>query len=370
MVNAKALLSSLSPYGFEYQGTFGYGVWRDYALGVKYSSGNDYVLEFAVRTEKGNTALRTAVHNTLRQQLGKSLLGVINNGDSFLFTLRFDGKSDAREQFFKFADAIVAVLKENGLSPADTCQFCRGGTPESLCFTGSFQPVHSACVQQKTEKDRSEVEENQQNGSYLIGLVGALLGALVGAIPAVAALVLTDTLYAILFALVPLASMYGYRLLKGKNNKISIVIVILCSLLAVFAMIYAGLVIYFMKETGFSLSRSLSYINDFLDFSDFMELAGESYKCFIFMFLGIFISWSYLNKTGQSEVHDAEALQSTLRPNPRYASRDAQPDPLDQEVPETRYTAPAVHDPAPQAPAEDQSSQLLGSLSRNVNRKQ
>lgn len=318
MVNAQALYSALMQRGFNTVGNVCCGVWGGYAVSIVSIQMPVFQVSFAVRADKKDNALRTAVHQALRERVGKSVTGTLNAGDNFTITLRLGGKEAPLDQFAPAADGIAEVLREKGLVPAQTCACCGRGGAESLCMVTTFQPVHASCMEQKIQSVKADVESNQQNGSYLTGALGALLGALVGAIPAIAILLLTDTLYSILFALVPLAAMYGYRLLKGKNDKVSIVIVIVVSILSVVFMVFVLSVILLMREYSVSLGDALHYMFNYVDFSDFMEIVVSFWQGFLFMLLGIAASWGYLSKTGKSQVADAELLMKTLRPNPMY----------------------------------------------------
>lgn len=318
MVNAQALYSALMPLGFSTVGNVCCGVWGGYAVSIVSTQMSVFQVSFAVRADKKDNALRTAVHQALRERVGKSVSGTLNAGDNFTITLRLNGKEAPLDQFSRAADGIAAVLREKGLSPAQTCACCGRGGAESLCMVTTFQPVHATCMEQKLQSVKTEVENNQANGSYLTGALGALLGALVGSIPTIVMLLATDRIYALLFALVPLAAMYGYRLLKGKNDKVSIVIVIVISILSVVFMVFILSVILLMQEYRASLGDALDYMFNYLDFSDFMEIVGSFWQGFLFMLLGIAGSWGYLNKTGKSQVADAELLMKTLRPNPMY----------------------------------------------------
>ena len=328
MVNAQSLYPALAPYGFESTGNICYGSWRNYAVSILPAQYSIFQLSFAVRADKQDKTLAKSLRNELRQQLGKGLSAVLNQGNAIQFTYRFDNKSPQEQQFVRAADAIAAALSAHGLSPAATCAICGGGTPESLCMVNTYQPVHGACMHQKVETVREQAEDNKENGSYLTGTLGAILGGLVGTILPLVMLIATDTLYALLFALVPLAAMFGYRKFKGKSDKISIVIVIVVSILAVVLMAYAVIMYYIMQQMGVGLGTAMSFVSRFMSGSDFAELLGQFWKGFLFMGLGIVVSWGYLTKTGTAEVKAATTLMGTLRPNPMFAqdySQEAEP---------------------------------------------
>ncbi len=329
----KDLYPGLAAKGFTVSGNLCYGMWRGYQLTLNPSSRRDVLVRFAVRVDKNDKALRQNLLRSLRERLGKTVTSVLNQGKLLVVGLRLDGKSDPAQQFFAFVDAAAQVLAGMGIPPAGSCVICGGGTPESLCFTDSYQPVHAACVRQSAADLRSKAEENRSEGSYLSGLLGAVIGAIVGAIPSIALLLGTNYFSAWLFTLVPLAAMFGYRKLNGKNDKLGIVIVILTSLLAVFLIFTSGVVAEVMKAFQCGVGAALSIMGAY--FSDILKMViGDYLKGLFFMALGIVISWSYLSKTGASQVKMAENVLATLRPNPRYA-----------EVPYPGSAEPSEQDP-------------------------
>lgn len=319
------LFTSLQELGFEAAGSVCFGRWKGYAVSVRPDT-NVFLVDFAVRPPLGDRPkeLLNSLTAAMKSRTGKRVAVSNAQGQerniAFSFVLKLKGKTPYSEQFTAFADACADSLRACGLPPAGTCAVCGGGTPESLCFIGSYQPVHSACMRSTLEKTREKAEENQTNGSYLTGFVGALLGMLLGLIPNILIAVLNDTIYALLFALVPLAAMWCYRKFNGKMNKASIVIIIVVSLLGVFVMQYVSLAIYLMQEYGAALGEALAFTAElFADGESLGAILSDSVMHFVFMALGILFAWRYLNQTNSSSVAGVEAQLSTLRPNPDFA---------------------------------------------------
>ena len=331
MVNAQSLYPALAPYGFESTGNICYGSWRNYAVSILPPQSSIIQLVFAVRADKNDKALDKALRTELRQQLGKGFSSKLYQ-DRCVFGIRFKGKTPLEQQFVQVADTIAATLSAHGLHPANTCAVCGGGTPESLCVVNTYQPVHAACMRQKVETIREQAEDNKENGSYLTGLVGALLGGLVGSLIPILVLIGTNTISAFLYALIPLAAMFGYRKFKGKSDKISIVIVVLISILFVAVIDFVYLAYLFQQHfhanffQGLSLAfQNLGRLDQWFDTG---VLTSDILKSLLFMGLGIVVSWGYLSKTGTAEVKTATTLMGTLRPNPMFAqdySQEAEP---------------------------------------------
>ena len=183
----------------------------------------------------------------------------------------------------------------------------------------NYQPVNAAALRQQGTQAREKAEENQTNGSYLLGLIGAILGTLVGLIPNLLTAVYTETIYSILFALIPICAMLGYKLLKGKMDTGSIIVVVVLSLISVPLMVVLELAFYFVRDgfsLGFALSRSVQLLTEPGVLS---ELGGELVKRVLFMGLGIWVAWRFMsNQTNRSAVQNSEAQLASLRPNPAY----------------------------------------------------
>ena len=143
---------------------------------------------------------------------------------------------------------------------------------------------------------------------------------LLGVILNVLGIVFTERIYALLFALVPLAAMFGYKLFKGKMSKGSIAIVIILSLLAIPMIPFFEMIFYFARDYGASAGEALSAAAKLIFMPEFLsEISGELLQLVLFMALGIWIAWRYISgQTNSSQVTDTAAQLATLRPNPAY----------------------------------------------------
>lgn len=184
----------------------------------------------------------------------------------------------------------------------------------------SYRPVCAAAVRDRDTQTREKIEDNQANGSYALGFVGALLGMLVGLIPNLLSIMFADTIWSLLFALVPLCAMFGYKLFKGKMNKGSVVIVVALSLLAVFLIPIIEILIYLVKDYGEPLGSALGYTLQIVRDPEFFSNASSEYlQLLLFMALGIWIAWRYISgQTNSSQALSSETQLATLRPNPAH----------------------------------------------------
>lgn len=314
------VFKSLESLGFETHGSYSCGSYKGYAMDFRLEN-SYYYLDVAVRVEAKSkelkNALKTAVKNT-----GLKFSFYTNQGSFLSFLTRFNRKSAYEEQAAAFMDAVVNILRGMNIQPANTCAVCGGGSPDSLCCVSSYQPVHSACMKRMHEEAKDSAEHNRQNGSYLTGFIGAFLGAIVGLLPNIFTAFAFDTLYAVLFALVPMASIWGYKKLNGKNTKGAIVIVVILSLLSVFLLQFLILGSAVADEYGVGFGEAmLAVVEIFLNLEGLVMIASESLTEFFFMLLGLLFSWEYISRTNTTELKASQAVLDTLRPNPAYTQQ-------------------------------------------------
>lgn len=315
MANKPTVAETLSELGFGAMGAFRFGTWQGYAVTHYLNQGYE-CFHFAVRTDKKDKQLRKSLFAAVKERCPKRFLSCMNLGDSIAFNLSADRKQDYREQVTAYLNAMTEALRAHGVAPAATCAHCGAAAPDSLCLVGSkFQPVHAHCVHDAKNATVEAAQRNEESGSYLTGTLGAIVGTLVGIIPSVLTILLTERIYALLFALVPLAAMFGYRLCKGKQSKGSIAIIVVLSILGVFVL--QGVVVIFQIAQEYSVPLgevAAEIIPYLLTGEGFSALLSDSAMEFLFMAIGIFFAWRYLNQTNTSAVAAANAVESTLRP--------------------------------------------------------
>lgn len=324
MSKTNPIYTALASRGFETLGTLCFGRWNGYVMQLRPYSGSNYYLDIAVRVNKKDKNLRKSIQKAVKANYGKNL-GCINNGQFLSFTVRFKKKLPYEDQFTAYLSAILPALQEHGIRPADTCAICGGGTPDSLCLSSNcYQPVHSGCIRAMASQAQEAVEQNKLNGSYLTGFIGALLGMLVGTLPNIYTIISMEYIYAVLFALVPMASAWGYRKFKGRMDKMAIVIVVLLSFVSIFIMQYLVLAITLLDEYGLTVGDTLWLASDLLFTADGLALIiSESGSLFLFMVLGLGFAWRYVGQTNAGNMKQLNAQVSTLRPNPDYMPVDS-----------------------------------------------
>ena len=314
MATNQAVSTALARLGIGAVGQVYIGVWDGYAVTVRHGAPY-YYLDFAARPDRKDRALPKTLRSDLKARLPKTILGCVNRGDHLKCTITLEKKTPYADQFSAALDAIAQALRSRDVLPAQTCAVCGREHPDSLCLIGGYQPVHAACVNTMTETTKQAAEENERKGSYLTGFIGGVLGVLVGLVPSLLSILLFDRIYTVLFALVPLCAMWGYRKLNGKRSSASIVIIIILSLAGVVLLEFLAVTISFKQELGMTLLPAMRYTLNYLFSSVGVGvMLQESLAELLFMAIGIFIAWRFLAHTNHSAVTQANAIRHSLHP--------------------------------------------------------
>lgn len=136
-----------------------------------------------------------------------------------------------------FIEWFFPLLEQYGASRMDTCPECgaplEGGRWILRDGVAAFY-VHETCADRLNREIETEKEEKKQpgNGSYWTGLLGAFIGAVLGSV--VWAIVLSMGYVAsVIGLLIGWLANKGYDLLKGKQGKGKVVILICAIILGV-----------------------------------------------------------------------------------------------------------------------------------------
>ena len=208
----------------------------------------------------------------------------------------------------------VQRLSEQGISAPQVCPVCGQGNCDCLAYYGGYRKAHKACVTADLQEKNHSIEKNNKNGSFAGGFVGAVLGALVGVIPTVLLAVFANLISAWLFALIPVASFFGYKLFGGKlEGKLPMIFVILASLLTLpvleLAQFYAAVMEYW--GTTLSLGETvLLYLQTMTPEDTVVNLLQP----LLFMALGMFISRGVITQNNGSLSMQADELAASIAP--------------------------------------------------------
>ena len=215
-----------------------------------------------------------------------------------------------------FIDWFYPCLADAGAAGTNICTECgseiaAGGTWKLV--NGAAYHLHPGCAQRMIRDIAIEEEQERQadTGSYARGLVGALLGAVVGAV--VWALVLSIGYVAsIIGLLIGWLAERGYRLLRGKNGKGKVAILIVAILLGIFLGTIGGeaiavsQIIAAGEIPGAAMADiPLLIFYTLVEYPDYlMQVLGNIGVGILFAFLGTFFLLRKASKETGTKVKD------------------------------------------------------------------
>ena len=208
------------------------------------------------------------------------------------------------------------TLGHAGLRPLDVCPYCGGGNCDAAAFSKKgYQAVHYRCLQAEAGKAHSKAESNRENGSYLLGILGAFIGMLVGTIPTFLTVVYMQMEYSVLFALIPICAYLGYKLFRGKMDKAALIVSIVMAVLGVFILNFEYLAFLIKHEYGLPFSETLSVMPELLrDGEVWAAIAADSLQEFLFSARGVFIAWRLISGTAAGAAANADAALRLAQP--------------------------------------------------------
>jgi len=140
---------------------------------------------------------------------------------------------EARNLFEKTKHQLEPILGDRELfEPPAYCAICDGEGSDVLSRVhGQLAPAHRHCLERQKHEMMAQVEDKTNNPKTIQGFIGGLIGGLVGAVPAFIVLNIFQTFFFVLFALIPIAAYYGWKIFGGKLSRLTTVFVILYSIL-------------------------------------------------------------------------------------------------------------------------------------------
>ncbi len=195
---------------------------------------------------------------------------------------------------------FTQVLAAMNLNNQSKCIFCgQDKEDEDVIFgnyNGLYLPQHESCRQQaKTKAVAKMNQENSNTKMYPISILLAFGGAFIAAliINILTYFVFDGTMYAIAYALVPIAAFFAYKLGKAPRNKKMIVSIIAASAVAT---LLIDIIFLYIVSLGYNMS--------FIDFliENKTAVLGNEGMTLLFLAIGVWISWNIITKTNDSDV--------------------------------------------------------------------
>lgn len=216
-------------HGVAYGNVRGYAVTMDEGAGFKRLC----IATAFSEIEQENTFQQTLNDHDLTGLYRIQQYNRISNG--IVFT--FGDTMGTIKKITDFMDFLFPLLEQHGAEKACVCNECHSLITDDgawILRNGVFSShVHTACQNIAQQRIQDEKEQQEEAiGSYITGIFGALLGAVLGSI--VWAFVLSIGYVAsIVGLLIGFLAEKGYCLLKGRQGKAKIAILILAVILGV-----------------------------------------------------------------------------------------------------------------------------------------
>ena len=228
-------------------------------------------------------------------------------------TLTCSGRDgDLIRNFEESMRTVTNMLREQGCPVPDVCPLCRKKDCDALALVNGYVPVHRACCENQAYNTVTQAELNRVQGSYVTGVIGALIGGLVGAIPTILTIWFLERIWVLLYALIPLCAYWGYKKLRGRMSRGAVVVVILSSVLQLFIM--EQVYFYMLIVVSWGIWPSIfATVPLYFDLMTPAEIAQDMAMSVVFLALGIWIVFRQIKTTGNDEVADASLRVESLQ---------------------------------------------------------
>lgn len=229
-----ALKKLAAQHGMTVSNGVAYGNLKGYAVTLCEGSGYkriDISTRFADAANQD--ALRNAANAVNLQRTYR--VQTLEFGQRYI-TVIFGDAVGTMKKIHAFIDWFFPLMAQYHAAGANCCAECGQETTGGkwVLIDGIAHYMHVPCAERVKQEitEAHEQEKSERRGSYLTGLIGALIGAALGAV--VWALVLTFGYVAsIVGLLIGFLAQKGYNLLRGKQGKGKIVILIIAIIFGV-----------------------------------------------------------------------------------------------------------------------------------------
>ena len=221
-------------HGMKVDAGIAYGILKGYATALSEGAGYKMITISTTFPEVGQKEklmeMTNAADLTKQYRVQRLVLDTYGIGVVFLDTVGTMKKIEA------FIDWFYPLLAQIGATGGDICRECGGSVTAGQWFlVGNFAlHLHETCGQklQGEMETAEQARKDSDTGSYVQGAIGAFLGALLGAAVWAVVLYMGYVASIIGFVIGWLANK-GYDLLKGRQGKGKIVILIVAVILGV-----------------------------------------------------------------------------------------------------------------------------------------
>lgn len=293
--------------GFKCLGSTLVGSWNDYPFLATLKAGRVNVLTATF------TFLKEPSGSLLRRGRKEMPRGCVLTWQTGKVNLVCSGQDETLPAMFQDGmNAVTGLFQTSKATVPTACPLCRKGDCDSLALVnGAYVPIHRACCESRSYDAVARAEANAMSGSYVTGWIGALLGGMAGALPTILAAWFLEIISLWLCLLIPLGAYYGYKLFRGKLDRMATVATIVSSLLQVFLVEQALFYVSIVNYMGLwpSVFASVAFYFELMEPIDILPGLLQN---LLFVAVGIFCVFGIIRRTNQNETQDAGVLLASL----------------------------------------------------------
>ena len=233
------------------------------------------------------------------------------NADAVLLALKT--KDGFTACFREAMDILKGLAYTYGLEAPGRCPLCGRGTCDGYALIKNvYMPAHRSCLEQVYRGTSERAQQNLREGSYLSGICGGLAGGIIATVPSILSIWFAQRIFAVLMLLIPLGASFGYTKCNGKRSRMAGPILIVVSLLSMYAMEYVFWLLSFVTSGYYTFGQALTTTLPFLlDPSFWVEMTKNAATELVFLALAIAMSWKELTKTAGSDASNVSASMDT-----------------------------------------------------------
>lgn len=163
-------------------------------------------------------------------------------------------EEDLPDLFREGMDAAVSLLCACSAALPAACALCgqKGGDSFAL-VKGHYTSVHRDCCEDHCRRVEDRAALTARGGSYLTGWLGALAGGLAGLLPTLLTAGLWDMVNVWLCLCIPLGAYFGYKLCRGRMDRMAVAATVVSSLVQIFLLDQARYYLDFVAQGIFPL---------------------------------------------------------------------------------------------------------------------
>ena len=299
--NAALKLSAL--LNLKADGATVYGEINDYHFSINLIPyGNTQVWQLTLLLDKTlSTDKQTNLKKTHKINIQYTALDITPTYQAVAYNLILNMPMSKEKQvnyFNNLMTTLTNALANEGINNIQSCALCgvnkEDEDVEYTVYKGLYAKLHKSCIEAAYEEQRREIEKENKNMKKLpISIILAFVGAVIGIVPSIISIFGFGYLVAVLFAISPIASFFGYKLGKAPLRWYATLIAAVCSLIVTVLLVlcYGSLIANLAQATLAEVFKDPE-----------VGLVGFLVQALLFDIIGIACAFGYISKTRSGKV--------------------------------------------------------------------